>query len=99
MDHLAIGEEFVVEPQSLPSPLKDVVCLSYILLYEDLSTLRALLQYYSQRSDLMVLYVGSMSDEVFAETTPYKWKIDIVAWPIFSKRLATLVDSCMIALL
>uniref|UniRef100_A0A7I5EAJ9 Glycosyltransferase family 92 protein n=2 Tax=Haemonchus contortus TaxID=6289 RepID=A0A7I5EAJ9_HAECO len=76
-----------VEPQSLSSPLRDVVCLSYVLLYEDISTFRALLQYYSQRSDLMVLYVGSMSDEVFAETTPYKWKIEVVAWPVFSKRL------------
>nr|CDJ89822.1 Protein ZK829.3 [Haemonchus contortus] len=74
-----------VEPQSLSSPLRDVVCLSYVLLYEDISTFRALLQYYSQRSDLMVLYVGSMSDEVFAETTPYKWKIEVVAWPVFSK--------------
>ncbi|PIO55968.1 hypothetical protein TELCIR_22641, partial [Teladorsagia circumcincta] len=40
-----------------------------------------------QRSDLMVLYVGSMSDEVFVETTPYKWKVEVVAWPVFSKRL------------
>ncbi|VDO80053.1 unnamed protein product, partial [Heligmosomoides polygyrus] len=75
-----------VEPQSLPSQLKDVVCLGYAFLYEDIGTFKALLQHYSQRSDLVVLYLGSMSDEVFAEIQPYKSKVEVVPWPLLSKR-------------
>lgn len=34
----------------------------------------------------MVLYLGSMSDEVFAEIQPYKSKVEVVPWPLLSKR-------------
>ncbi|WKY03482.1 hypothetical protein Q1695_004888 [Nippostrongylus brasiliensis] len=75
-----------VEPLSLAQPLNDVVCLGYAFLYEDLSSFRALLQYYSQRSDLMVLYAGSITDELYAESRSYESKIEIVPWPLFSKK-------------
>ncbi|EYC13552.1 hypothetical protein Y032_0043g782 [Ancylostoma ceylanicum] len=88
-----MSEQLSVEPLSLSKPHKDVVCLGYALLYEDRGTFQALLDYYSQRSDLMVLYVGSMSDEVYEETAPFKEKLEIIPWPIFPRKTKASPDT------